>query len=201
MNLKVKPLQQPLERRRHQRVDVSLLGRYMLEDKREYPCQTTNVSPGGAALIAPVRGQIGERVVAYFEHIGRIEGNVARHTDHGFALAFNVPLVKRDKIANQLTWLVNRDSLGMAEDRQHERIIPNLKHTILKVENDREHVVRLIDISLSGAGVATTLNVPLGTRVMLGNTPGEVVRIFEGGLGVNFDETIALERFDENIKL
>jgi hypothetical protein len=201
MNLKLNALQQPLERRRHQRVDVSLLGRYMLEDKREYPCQTTNMSPGGAALIAPVRGQIGERVVVYFEHIGRIEGNVARHTDRGFALAFNVPFVKREKIANQLTWLVNRDSLGIAEDRRHERIIPNLKHTILKVDNDREHVVKLIDISLSGAGVATTLNVPLGTRVMLGNTAGEVVRIFESGLAVNFDEMIALERFDENIKL
>jgi hypothetical protein len=201
MNLKLKPLQQPHERRRHQRVDVSLLGRYMLEDKREYPCQTTNMSPGGAALIAPVRGQIGERVVVYFEHIGRIEGNVARHTDRGFALAFNVPFVKREKIANQLTWLVNRDSLGLAEDRRHERIIPNLKHTILRVDNDWEHVVKLIDISLSGAGVATPLNVPLGTRVTLGSTAGEVVRIFEGGLAINFDEMVALERFDENIKL
>jgi hypothetical protein len=201
MNLKLKPLQRPLERRRHQRVDIALLGRYMLEDKREFPCQTVDMSPGGVAMIAPVRGQIDERVVAYFEHIGRIEGKIVRHTDRGFALAFNLPFAKREKIANQLTWLVNRDMLGMPEDRRHERIVPNLKHVILQIEGDHEHVVKLIDVSLSGAGIATALTVPLGTRVILGSTPGEVVRTFDGGIAINFDTMIAIERFDENIKL
>jgi c-di-GMP-binding flagellar brake protein YcgR len=49
------PLSQ--ERRRFQRVSVNLLGRYMLSDRREFPCQVTNMSPGGMALIAPVAGQ------------------------------------------------------------------------------------------------------------------------------------------------
>ena len=42
------------ERRRFQRVRVNLLGRYMLADRREFPCQVTDMSPGGMALIAPV---------------------------------------------------------------------------------------------------------------------------------------------------
>ena len=41
------------ERRRFQRVRVNLLGRYMLADRREFPCQVANMSPGGMALIAP----------------------------------------------------------------------------------------------------------------------------------------------------
>ena len=41
------------DRRRHQRVKVNLLGRYMLSDRQEYPCQVVNMSPGGMALIAP----------------------------------------------------------------------------------------------------------------------------------------------------
>ena len=45
------------ERRRFQRVRVDLLGRYMLPDRREFPCQVVNMSPGGMALIAPVTGQ------------------------------------------------------------------------------------------------------------------------------------------------
>ena len=49
------------ERRRHQRVKVNLLGRYMLADRREFPCQVTNMSPGGMALIAPVSGAPSER--------------------------------------------------------------------------------------------------------------------------------------------
>ena len=46
-----KPVILPLaeERRRHQRVKVNLLGRYMLADRREFPCQVINMSPGGMA--------------------------------------------------------------------------------------------------------------------------------------------------------
>src|SRR4051812_19434761 len=79
--VKILPLAQ--ERRRHQRVKVNLLGRYMLEDRREFPCQVVDMSPGGMALIAPVIGQPGERVIAYIDHLGRLEGKLARHIDNG----------------------------------------------------------------------------------------------------------------------
>jgi hypothetical protein len=62
------------ERRRFQRVRVDLLGRYMLPDRREFPCQVVNMSPGGMALIAPVVGQPGGRVIAYVDHLGRRKG-------------------------------------------------------------------------------------------------------------------------------
>jgi hypothetical protein len=82
-----KPKFRPLaeERRRHQRVRVNLLGRYMLADRREYPCQVLNMSPGGMALIAPVAGKPGERVIAYVDHLGRLEGTIARVIENGFA--------------------------------------------------------------------------------------------------------------------
>ena len=53
------------ERRRFQRVKVHLLGRYMLPDRREFPCQIINMSPGGVALLAPGIGNVGDRVIAY----------------------------------------------------------------------------------------------------------------------------------------
>jgi hypothetical protein len=201
MKLKLKPLQKSLERRRHQRVAISLLGRYMLEDKREFPCQTTNMSPGGVSIIAPVRGKIGERVVAYLDQIGRVEGKIARHTERGFAMQLSLPYPKREKIANQLTWLINRNALGMPEDRRHERIVPHRQHAILKIEGDREHVVKLIDVSVSGAAISTPEKPAVGTKVVLGQTPGHVIRTFEGGLAVAFDKVITAEHFDENIKL
>lgn len=201
MKLKLKPSQKPSERRRHQRVTISLLGRYMLEDKREFPCQTINMSPGGVSLIASVRGKIGERIVAYLDQIGRIEGKIARHTERGFAVQFSLPYAKREKIANQLTWLINRNALGMPEDRRHERIVPHLRHTILKIDGDREHVVKLIDVSVSGAAISTPAKPAIGTKVVLGQTPAHVIRIFDGGLAVDFDKVIKADQFDENIKL
>ena len=89
----------PLERRRHNRVPVSLLGRYMLASRQEYPCQTVDLSPGGGLVVAPVRGAIGERVIVYLEHIGRVEGEITRHTPHGFAFSIAAAMRKRDKIA------------------------------------------------------------------------------------------------------
>ncbi len=66
------------ERRRFQRVKVHLLGRYMLPDRREF-LQIINMSPGGLALLAPGIGNVGERVIAYLDHIGRVEGRVHPH--------------------------------------------------------------------------------------------------------------------------
>ena len=66
------------ERRRFQRVKVHLLGRYMLPDRREFPCQIINMSPGGLALLAPGIGNVGDRVIAYLDHIGRVEGKITR---------------------------------------------------------------------------------------------------------------------------
>jgi hypothetical protein len=101
------------ERRRFQRVRVDLLGRYMLPDRREFPCQVVNMSPGGIALIAPVSGQPGERVIAYVDHLGRLEGHVARIFQNGFAMTIAATPRKRDKLAAQLTWLANRHILGL----------------------------------------------------------------------------------------
>ncbi len=201
MTAKLKTLQKFAERRRHLRVDVALLGRYMPQDKREFPCQTVNMSPGGVAIDAPVRGAIGERVVMYLDRLGRVEGKIVRHTELGFAIQLAMPFAKREKIANQLTWLVNRDTLGMPEDRRDERIIPNRRHSILRVDDDREHVVQLIDVSVSGAAVSTSAKPVIGTKVKLGHMSGEVIRLFDGGLAVRFDQTIPADKFDEDIKL
>ena len=67
------------ERRRYQRVKVHLLGRYMLPDRREFPCQIINMSPAGLALLAPGIGNVGDRVIAYLDHIGRVGGQDHPH--------------------------------------------------------------------------------------------------------------------------
>src|SRR5256886_6967743 len=138
------------ERRRFQRVRVNLLGRYMLPDRREYPCQVSNMSPGGMALIAPVAGNVGERVIAYVDHVGRLEGVVARHFENGFAMTVSATRRKRDKLAAQLTWLANRHILGLPEDRRHGRITPHNPHGRLILPNGVNIACRVIDISQSG---------------------------------------------------
>jgi hypothetical protein len=197
----VRPSLRNAERRRHQRVRVAVLGRYMLANHREYPCQTIDMSPGGVLFLAPVQGAVGERVVAYLEHIGRIEGPIARLVPQGFAVAISATIRKRDKLASQLTWLANRDALGLPEDRGHERIVPRQLMTSMRLANGREFTVRLIDISRSGAAVTMEDGPAVGTSVVLGRTPGKIVRHFQGGIAVEFLLPISPDRFDENIVL
>jgi hypothetical protein len=189
------------ERRRHQRVKVVLPGRYMLEDRREYPCRTVDISPGGVAFAALAKGRLGERVVAYLTQIGRLEGTIARHFDEGFAIQMKLPTLKREKLADQLTWLANRQALGMAEDRRHERIAPRHVHVTMKTTSGHEHLGKLIDVSISGAALAVAAKPPIGSSVIIDETPAQVVRHFEGGVAVEFDRPIPLEAFDENVKL
>jgi hypothetical protein len=190
-----------MERRRHQRVDVQLMGRYMLETRREYPCQTVNISPGGLALLAPVPGNLGERVVIYLDQLGRVEGTVVRHFQNGFAITFSATVRKRDKLAGQLTWLANRQILGLPEDRRHDRVQPRIPRTVITLDNGQQVVARLIDVSTSGAGISTDLPLAMDQRIVVGKLPAKVVRVFEGGVAVEFGRILTSPEIDSDVSV
>ena len=187
------------DRRRHQRVRVNLLGRYMLADRREFPCQVVNMSPGGIALIAPVAGATGERVIAYVDHLGRLEGHIARIFQNGFAMTISATSRKRDKLAAQLTWLANRHLLASPEDRRHGRRAPVNPSGRLILPNGVNLTCRIIDISESGAGIATDQRPPLGSLVTLGKIQGRVVRHLEEGFAVEFTRLQHPDFVEENV--
>lgn len=190
-----------LERRRHQRVRVVLLGRFMLENQQEYPCQSMNISPGGIALLAPVQGYVGERVVIYLEHLGRLEGVIVRHFELGFAVSMSATRRKQDKLADQLTWLANRHELGLPEDRRHERITPRNAATVVRLMNGKTAPARIIDISMSGAAINIAIPLAIGASITIGTTPGRVVRHFGSGIGIEFLRPLTEDVFDEDIVL
>jgi len=187
------------ERRRFQRVRVNLLGRYMLADRREFPCQITDMSPGGMALVAPVNGKAGERVIAYVDHIGRLEGTIARQFPNGFAMTITATPRKRDKLASQLTWLANRDVLGLPEDRRHDRVIPRDPRAVLVLPDGTQSICQIIDMSLSGAAVAGVNKPAIGTIVRLGKTQARVIRHVDHGFAVEFTRLQHPDLLEENI--
>jgi hypothetical protein len=193
----IRPLAQ--ERRRHQRVRVNLLGRYMLADRREFPCQVTNMSPGGMAVIAPVSGQVGERVIAYVDHIGRLEGLVARQFENGFAMTVAATIRKRDKLAAQLTWLANRHILNLPEDRRHGRFTPRNPAARLVLPSGLNVSCRVIDLSASGAALKTEQRPEIGALVTIGKTAGRVVRHLEEGIAIEFTRLQHADFVEDNV--
>lgn len=173
--------------RRHVRVSVALTARCMFEDRREATCRVLDMSVGGAAIEAPAQGHARERVVAYVDEIGRIEGRIVRRFSGGFAITWNATPARQDKLAERLTWILNRARLGFEEGRRHDRIVPARPWSSLVFADGTRVRCRIVDVSPSGAAIHTDLRPAIGEPVFLGRMSGTVVRSGEGSVGIEFD--------------
>ncbi len=179
--------------RRHRRVQLELSGRFMRGDRNEYPCLLKDISVGGASLVSDGAVEAGEKIVAYFDHIGGLEGVVTRTFDKGFAFQFKVSAHKREKLAAQITWLINRDAMPEATGRQHERIGASGRKTKLKLDDGLVIDVTVIDFSATGASLGTSARPQLGANVFVGKFNAVVRRHHDNGIGIQFSEMHDLE--------
>jgi hypothetical protein len=159
------------------------------------------MSPGGLALLGPGIGNIGDRVIAYLDHIGRVEGKVTRIIDNGFAMSVGATPRKRDKLAAQLTWLANRDILNLPEDRRHDRIVPRNPIALLTLEDGSRMNCRIIDLSLSGAAISAERRPPLNSMVTLGQVQSRVVRNLEDGVALEFVHQQLAETLEDSVNV
>ena len=179
-------IQAAAERRLYKRFGVKLVGRFMRADRHEFACQLRDISVGSMALTSPVKPDIDERIVVYMNELGGLEGTVVRHFPDGFAVRLLATQHKREKLAARITWLVNRHELKEHITRQHARQLPLRNTNTLKLSDDISLLVQILDVSLSGANIATEARPPLGSEVMLGKLRGEVVRHHDRGIGIRF---------------
>jgi PilZ domain len=94
----VRQRQEGEERRRHPRAPLPLPGRYMLENGRDYPCRTEDISATGILIRGLLAGDVGEWVVAHLSEIGRVEGTIVRVADGWFAFEISATAGKRQKL-------------------------------------------------------------------------------------------------------
>lgn len=168
------------------RVKLKLYGRFMLEDRSEHPCQVYEMSTGNLAMRSDRIAEPGEKVIIYLDHLGRLEGVATQTAVDGFTLAILASNRKRDKLAAQLHWLANRQEHALPEDRRHERTEPLNPISELHLGDGRTYQCRIIDLSLSGAGIEIDVRPALGTSVTLGTMRGTVVRHFDEGIAIEF---------------
>ncbi|QGM99549.1 PilZ domain-containing protein [Methylocystis parvus] len=187
---------------RLQRVQIAFQGRYMLlKSNEEYSCRTFEMSPGEVSLFAPVVAMPGERVVLYLNELGRFTGAITRHTETGFEMSLQLTPKKRDRLADQLTWYANRSALDVEDRRRHDRVVPLMDLTVLRLTRGDEHIVRIRTLSLSGVAIETDHIIPLGAEVTVGNTPAKVVRILDDGVACEFVRHFRPGEIDETTRL
>lgn len=179
-------LAQRPEARAFQRVAVNLTGRLMLANYEEYDCVVIDMSPGDVNISCFARPSMNERIIAYIDHLGRIEGTVTRIVEGGFMLAITATDRKREKLAAQLTWIANKHELGLPEDRRHDRLTPRDNRAEITLDDGRRFPCRIMDLSVSGAAVDVEMRPAVGTSVRLGSMKGRVVRHFLEGVAIEF---------------
>ena len=109
------------ERRASARIALNLTGRCMLSDGSEHPCVVRDISHHGVALACSSPAKPGERVIAYIERIGRVEGMVIRPCPSGFAMKIAATSHKRERLCSQLeslsTWMPQRKRWVVQDQR------------------------------------------------------------------------------------
>jgi len=174
------------ERRRFLRVRVELQGRmYIPSQEREERCRIIDMSPGGAQIACDYVPPAETPIILYIDGFGRFEGAVLRPVGDGFGVHFHCTALKRERVAEQLTVLMNKGSVDEAALRRHERSSTRGLARFTRANGDVV-ACEVLDLSLSGVALKTEVRPPVGEVVLIGQMAGKVVRYHENGIAIEF---------------
>src|SRR5271155_1648140 len=113
------------------RVLANIPGRYSLADlrnsrgeRRVFACRAVNLSCRAIALAAPVKGKVGERVIAHIDRLGRLEGPIDRLLERGFVMSIAASPEERNSLAQKILWLENHKNHEVVDRRGDRRTVP-----------------------------------------------------------------------------
>ena len=168
---------------------IAIPGRYALAnrrntrgERREFACRTISVSTEQVELAGPVTGPVGERVIAHFDELGKIEGLISSLIDDGFVMRLMLPKNRRAWLATKIEWLDKHKHHNLPDDRIHKRIIPKKSRSTVLLDDGTMRVCFVIDMSVTGVAVSSELSPNLGDVLAVGKIVGRVVRIFPKAL-------------------
>ncbi len=174
------------ERRRFLRVRVDLSGRlFVPSEDREERCRILDMSPGGAQVTCDYVPPADTPIIIYIDGFGRFEGAVARPTEKSFGVNFHCSALKRERVAEQLTVLMNKGIVDESVLRRHERAPTRGLARFTRANGDIV-ACEVLDLSLGGVSLKTEVRPPVGEVVLIGQMAGKVVRYHDNGIAIEF---------------
>jgi hypothetical protein len=185
------PPETAADRRRFLRAPVMLRGRLIDAAEHEHAFTTMNVSSGGALIaLAGFEPIVGHNLVLYLDELGRIPARVVRLAGENiYGVEFAVTPMKRERIAETLTFLLNARRLGLAssENRRVARF-PGGGKIQIRIDDGRTIEGEIVDFSLVGLAVKCAIKPPkIGQWVQCGHAFGRVARYIPDGFAVDFE--------------
>lgn len=177
------------ERRRHKRVRLDLAGRFMRADQSEHDCQLVDISLGGARIRTDAPVDPGEKILVNFPDLGTLGGPIFRLLDDGFVVTLDATPRRREKLANQLTWLINRHRFPEDQRRNgHLRVKLANESREIHLPDGQTFQAQVLDISVTGISLQTEQRPQIDTVVTIGRHNARVVRHHETGFAAQFVE-------------
>lgn len=174
------------DRRIFVRAKLELPLKFMTDRQPDGIGKTVNVSANG--ILFQTRDELirGEEIVCYIQDLGRLNGVITKTKAGHAVMAISVSDLKRDRLADQLIWLINKGPLNLQQDRAAERHAASGDLQVLSADG-RNINCQVKDMSLLGVALKTTDARPaLGEFVQVGKKAGTVVRYLDDGFAVEF---------------
>jgi hypothetical protein len=174
------------ERRKHLRLEVDLSGKFFVPaEQREESCRIVDISPTGARVASEFVPANDAHVVLYIDEFGRFECDVVRTEWGHFGVLFRCSALKQARLAEQLDIIAKQGGTQSAPLRRHAR---REGGELSQFTRSSGETVRceVLDLSLSGLSLRTTVKPPVGEVITIGQVSGRVVRHHETGIAVEF---------------
>lgn len=176
----------PEDFRRHRRVDIITKARYLGDDGEERVAIVQDASVGGIFLHSVHKPIISEELIIYVDGFGRVEAEVVRHDDGGFAVQIVANERKKERLIEKLTLLANEAMLKSSGQAVFTPMTLIDKSTKILLDNGQAVDCQVLDFSLVSATLKTSFPIPLGQKLRIGKMLGSVTSITDDNLLVEF---------------
>jgi hypothetical protein len=171
-----------------------ITARYNIGDKRDpgeperrfFVCRVETINVEQMVLVAPVIGDVGEKIIVQSDELGELTGPLVEVADGGFRLDIHATDDERNILARKLKWL-EKHHVGEAHNRRkHKRVVPREPLSTLVLADGSTPTCFIIDMSPTGAAVSANIVPTIGMPLSIGKVIGRVVRHLPNGFAVRF---------------
>jgi len=182
------------ERRSEVRYDGGLLASFTYTPRaggvRAVHCTVVSLAPSAMVIAAPVHGDVGEHLWVELEGFGLIRCEIESVREDGFVCFNLLNDEARKRLTTWVAWLRRHGGRISGDSRDFMRTRPRDARTTVTFADGMTADAMLSDISRSGAAVLADRTATPGDAIAVGRVPAHVVRVFEGGFAVAFDEAL-----------
>ena len=183
-----------VSRQREPGIIIDLPGQYWLWNSREvvgepkrFVCRAISISPHAVALVAPVRGAVGEWVSVDIDHFGRLHGRIERPLDHrGFVMQILANTDERVRLGAKIAWYEKYRDSKVPDRRRYPRLVVEYRFSTILLSDGAVVSCLVTDFSACGVSVLAGIAPEIGTVLAIGKVIGRINRHFSGGFAANF---------------